>query len=204
MPKQQLFAVEKLSAAEQALMHRMLDQDASPRTISRALRERTGKLISQSAITRHAAYYWGQQQKMQQARQRTDTLIEQARQQGYKISELLRAAVLEAFTKTKRSGPLQKISPLQLESAERKRRELALKEEQVQFTGRRVKVFEQRWELNRKQAQATLQKLDRKAKLGEPLTTADARRIREIYEIYDEWQPDPDQTATEEANGTSQ
>lgn len=204
MPKQQQFDVEKLSEAAQALMHQMLDQQASPKTIARALRERTGKFISQSAITRHAAHYRGQQEKRQQARQRTTDLIERVRQQGYEISALLRAAVLEAFTKTKRDGPLQKISPLQLESAERKRRELALKEEQVQLTGRRVKVFEQRWEINRRKAQAELKKLDRKAKLGESLTAGDVRRMREIYEIYDEWQPDPDQTAADETYGNSQ
>ena len=204
MPKQQQFDVEKLSEAAQALMHQMLDQQASPKSIARALRERTGKHVSASAITRHAAYYWGQQQKRQQARQRTDALIERARQQGHEISALLRAAVLEAFTQTRRNGPLKKISPLQLESAERKRRELALKEEQVQFTERRVKVFEQRWELNRRKAQAEFKKLDRKAKLGKSLTSGDVRRMREIYEIYDEWQPDPDQTAADETYGNSQ
>ncbi len=204
MPKQQQFAVEKLSEAAQALMHQMLDQQASPKSIARALRERTGKHVSASAITRHAAHYREQQQKRQQARQRTADLIERVRQQGYEISALLRAAVLEAFTKTKRDGPLKKISPLQLESAERKRRELALKEEQVRFTGRRVKVFEQRLELYRKKAKADIKKLDRKAKLGESLTADDVRRIREIYGIYDEWQPDADQTAADETNGNSQ
>ena len=123
--------------------------------------------------------------------------------QGHEISSLLRAALLEAFKKTKREGPFEKIAPLQLESAERSRRELALKEERLLLTGRRVKVFEQRWALNRKQAQAALRKLDRKAKRGQPLTADEARRIREIYEIYDEWQPNPDQTATDEDNGTS-
>ncbi len=204
MPKQQQFAVEKLSEAAQALMHQILDQQASPKSIARALRERTGKHISSAAITRYAADYWEQQQKRQQARQRTDALIERARQQGYEISALLRAAVLEAFTQTRRNGPLKKISPLQLESAERKRRELALKEEQVWLTGRRVKVFEQGWELKRKKAQADFKKLDRKAKLGESLTAGDVRRIREIYEIYDEWQPEPDETATDETYGNSQ
>ena len=93
--------------------------------------------------------------------------------QGHEISSLLRAALLEAFKKTKREGPFENIAPLQLESAERSRRELALKEERLLLTGRRVKVFEQRWELNRKQAQAALRKLDRKAKRGQP---PDSRR----------------------------
>ena len=203
MPKQQQFVLDKLSASEEALIHRMFDQDASPRTISRALRKRTGKHISQSAVTHIVSRYWIKQQKQRDARQQTEDLIEKARKQGHEISGLLRAAVLEAFTKTKRKGPFHEIGPLKLESADRKRRELTLKEEQVQFTGRRVKVFEQRWELNRKQAQAALRKLDRKAKLGKPLTAAEARRIREIYEIYDEWQPNPDPASMDETNGTS-
>ncbi len=203
MPKQQQFPLLKLTASEEKLIYKMFDEDASARTISRALRERSGKLISPSSITHIVGNHWGVRQKEREDRLKIEKLVREARLQGHEISSLLRAALLEAFKKTKRDGPFKKIAPLQLESAERSRRELALKEERLLLTGRRVKVVEQRWALNRKQAQAALRKLDRKAKRGQPLTADEARRIREIYEIYDEWQPNPDQTATDEDNGTS-
>ena len=206
MPVQSQFAVENLSEEAQALVRRMLDEKKSPSAITKAVRQNAGEGISIFAVTSYAASYWEQQKRRQQARQQTEELVRQAERQGSNISELLRAAFLEGFTESARNGALKKINPLQLEAAHRKRRELALKEKQArmaaeqkeqemelkkkqaQLTERRVKVFEERLKLDREKMQAALDKLDRKAQLGEPLTAEDVKRIREIYGLYDEGQ----------------
>lgn len=186
MAGQRQFNVEKLSGEAQALVHRMLDRRDSPYRIARAVRQRSGEQITRSSVRRYAARYRAGQQQREEGRRFTEVLTERLQQQGWKISELLRAAFQEAFTETRDSGKLEKTDPLDWEAAERKRQELALKERQVQVAERRAAVFEQRWRLDRQKAKAALQKLDRKAQLGESLSAEDVKRIREIYGLYEE------------------
>ena len=171
------FNVEKLSGEAQALVHRMLDQRATPPSIARAVREQTGEHIHRASIGRYAARYRAGQQQRKEARQRNSALVERVRERGCQISEMLRAAFQETYAEGALNGSLLRISPLQWEAAERKRQELALKERQLLLAERRAEVFEQRLELDREKAQAALEKLEQKAQAGESLTADDVRLL---------------------------
>ncbi|MCZ6751185.1 MAG: hypothetical protein O7E51_05060 [Acidobacteria bacterium] len=207
--------ITKLRPESQALLHRMLDQDAEINEIRRAVYRLSGERVSLPALGYYAAQYTNRQQQRQQARAQTDDFIRLAGKKGVKVSDLLRAALIDRLIGARRDGSLKKADLFKLEDAERRRREFELKRSQarqsakhkkreMELKERQARLDEQRFEIEREKAQADLVKLDRKAKLGESLTAGDVRRMREIYEIYDEWQPEPDQTATDEANGTSQ
>lgn len=183
------------------LLARLLDQGAGPSAITRAVRRQTGENPTIQCVTSYAAQYREAQTRRQEARQYTSVLLQEVERQGCEMSELLRAAFLEAFTELLKSGKAKDIRLLDWEAAERKRRELALKERHVEVAERRVKVFEERLRLDREKMQAALEKLDRKAEAGQPLSPEDVRRIREIYGLCDRWSETENGPAEEEDGG---
>ena len=180
------FAVLKLSEQAQVLIHRLLDSRKGPVLISRSVHKQTGEKISPSCILRYAQYYRMRKRIMQKGRKRTDELVELAAQNGDQIPEMLRAAFLESFTEASMNGAVRDMNPLTLETAERKRQELKIKERQMLLAERRVEVVEQRLQFDRDRRSAELKRLDEKAHKGQPLTPEDVRRIREIYGLADE------------------
>ena len=218
MPARFQFAVLKLSEQAQAVIRRLLDRGDGPIKIASAVRKKTGERVSRFSVSRYAELYRTRQRREQRARQFTDHLVHQAQQQGCEISEMLRASFFEAFTEAQTSGSLRDMNPLLLETAQRKRRELELKEEQarraseqkerefqikeqqVGLAKRRVEITEQRFQLDREKAEAVLKRLEHKASTGESLTPDDIRRIKEIYGIYDDAQPEKTGTDINDGN----
>ena len=114
-----------------------------------------------------------------------------------KVSELLRAALIETLVVASRKKQFTKPDLFKLDDAERKRREFELKQKQARQAARREKkelelkerqtrLAEQSFQIDREKAQAALKKLERKAEKGQSLSREDVRRIREIYGLYEE------------------
>ena len=185
MTKQPKYAVLRLNQEAQAIVHKMLDQHARPGVIAQAVAKATKEKITWQSIRHYRRHYGTLQRKGQEARKYTSKLVELAAEKGFNITELLRSAVLEAYDRAETAGDIKKMNFLHIEAAERKRHELALRRKQVNLAARRVTVFEERWKLDRRKAQAAIDKLDRKARRGESLSSADVRQIREIYGLYD-------------------
>ena len=204
MPNRPPSTVEKLSEEARVLVHQMLDQGAGPTAITKAVRQRTGEIPSASAVARYASSYSDRQKRRQEARNCTSLFVEQVRQQGGDIPELLRAAFLEAFTAIAENGKWQDIKLLDWDAAERKRRELRLKEKQTELAERRVKVSEQRLKLIRDKAKSEIDKLERKAQAGKSLSPEDVRRIREIYGLYEETPHPTEDSEPEPSDGNNE
>lgn len=196
--------IEKLRPASQALIHRMLDQDELPDEIARAVYRLSGERVSRPALTYYASCYAQRNQEHQQARAETDDFIRMAGKQGVKVPDLLRAVLIERLMLARRKKQLTKTDLFKLDDAERKRREFELKQKQSRLAGkqkkreldlkeRQAQLAEQRFALDREKAQATVDRLERKAAAGESLTPDDVRHIREIYGLYD----DPEATETQ-------
>ena len=188
--------IAKLSPEAQALIHRMLDQDADPWAIRRAVQRLSGERVMLQAIIHYASRYAERRQQGQQARTKTDDFIRLAGKDHLKISELLRAVLIENLVVTRRKKQFTKADLFKLDDAERKRREFELKQKQARQSARRAtkalelkerqtQLAEQRLQLDREKIQALLEKLHGKARAGEPLTAEDVKRIREIYGLYD-------------------
>ena len=96
-------------------------------------------------------------------------------------NELIRAALQLAILKAYESGELAMLHPLLLEAADRKRRELAIKEETLALARRRLEVFEQSTRLRDKRVLRELDLLEGKHQTGQELTAEDLHRIRAIY-----------------------
>ena len=178
--------IAKLSPEAQALIHRMLDQDADPWAIRRAVQRLSGERVMLQAIIHYASRYAERRQQGQQARTKTDDFIRLAGKDHLKISELLRAVLIENLVVTRRKKQFTKADLFKLDDAERKRREFELKQKQaLELKERQTQLAEQRLQLDREKIQALLEKLHGKARAGEPLTAEDVKRIREIYGLYD-------------------
>jgi hypothetical protein len=189
MADQNQSAVKKLSERAQILIHQMLDRSASASSIVRTIARTTHEKISPEDIVRYAKHYAATVQAEDNARHLTTHLVGEIIRQGDEVSEMLRAAIQEAIKRARKTGALDKMDPLRLEAADRHRQELDLRKKQLSLAERRVKVSEDRWKLDRKKGQATLRKLDRKAKAGQSLTAQEMERVREIYGLYDHATP---------------
>ena len=205
--------IEELREESQALIHRMLDQGTMPDEVRRAVYRLSGERVSLWTLTQYARRYAERRKDHGAARLKTDDFIRLAGKRGVKISDLLRAALIEGLLQARRNGQLRKTDVLKLEEAERKRREFELKQTQARRSARHKKreldlkerqaqLAEQRLQDDREKAQATIEKLERKAHAGQSLTPEDIRRIREIYGLYDEWQAERDDIETNENNGS--
>jgi len=183
--------IEELSAEAQALIHRMLDQNELPDDVARAVFRLSGERVSRAAITYYAFRYAERRREHRTARAETDDFIRLAGKQGVKISELLRAAVIEKLILTRRNGKFNKTDLFKLDDAERRRRELELKQKQarqatkhkrreIELKERKMQLDEQRLKLGQ-----ALDRLEDKASSGE-LTQEDVRRFREMYGLYDD------------------
>ena len=189
--------VMKLSAEAQALVRRMLDLDETPDDIRRAVHRLTGEKVLLTALGYYAAHYTKSSQSQEEARTETDDFIRLAAKKGVKVSELQRAILVESLFATRREKQFTKADLFKLDDAERKRKELELKQKQERQAARRekkelemkerqVRLAEEKLELMREQMKPALEKLDRKAQKGERLSAEDVRRIREIYGLADE------------------
>ena len=174
-------SVEALSERARMLVARMLDEGAAPGTITQAVRKETHEQPTILAITNYARQYRAAQKHRSDARKCTGLLIEQIQRKGCEITDLLRAALMEAFTHIAESGKTHEINLLDWDKAERQRRELALKERMTNLAERRVLAIEKRLKLEAEKMNATLDKLDKKARQGRSLGPEDLKRIRDIY-----------------------
>ena len=197
MPTKVQSRVGSLSERAQGILHRLLDQQAVPEAIARVLYLQTRESVSPAAITRYASRYRQRQQEQRQVQQKMDGFIARATQEGITISDLLRAVLIEKFSEAQRDGTLPKKGLLDLEAAERRRGEFELKRKQAQLSAehrqreldlkeRQTKLAERRFQFDREKAQATLDRLSRKADAGRPLSRDDLRRIKEIYGLYED------------------
>lgn len=176
-----LTSVEAMSERARMLVARMLDEGAAPDSITRAVRKETNEHPTIQAVTNYARQYRAAQKHRSDARKCTSLLVEQIQKQGCEITDLLRAALMEAFTHIAENGKAQEIKLLDWDKAERQRRELALKERMTNLAERRVQAIEKRLKLETEKMNATLDKLDQKARQGRSLGPEDVRRIRAIY-----------------------
>src|ERR1017187_1806348 len=90
--------VEQLSERAQILIHQMLDRHEPAASIARTIYRTTQERISPEAISCHAKIYAATVQAKEDARQRTQHLVEEMIQNGAEVSDLLRAAFQESFT----------------------------------------------------------------------------------------------------------
>ena len=177
--------VTKLSERARILMNQMLDRHSPPDSIARTISRKTHEKISWAAIERHANVYASQEQAKASALQGANCLVAEIIRQGGDISDILRASFLEVFARAEATGALYEMNPMALEAAELRRRELELHKKQVSLAERRVKVSERKFKFDREKGRAALQKLERKARCGESLSTDDVEQIRKIYGLYD-------------------
>src|SRR3990172_9399041 len=131
--------VGKLSPEAQALIHRMLDQDEEMWAIRRAVQRLSGERVMLQAISRYASGYAERRKQGQQARTETDDFIRLAGKKGVKISDLLRAVLIENLVVARRKKGFTKAGLFKLDDAERKRREFELKQRQARKSARREK-----------------------------------------------------------------
>lgn len=188
--------ITKLQPESQALLHRMLDQGNPPASIARAIRAQTGERVSVPAITRYATRYHKRRQKQQQLRQRLDGFLALVQKDGILVSDLLRAVLIERLSTAEEDGTAAELDLLKLEEAERKRGEFELKQRQahslnryreweMELKERKHTLAEKQFQLQRERAHASFQELERTAQAGQPLSSDDLRRIREIYGLED-------------------
>ncbi|OFW08657.1 MAG: hypothetical protein A3H27_18565 [Acidobacteria bacterium RIFCSPLOWO2_02_FULL_59_13] len=207
--------VGKLSPEAQALIHRMLDQDEEMWAIRRAVQRLSGERVMLQAISRYASGYAERRKQGQQARTETDDFIRLAGKKGVKVSELLRATLIETLVVARRKKEFTKADLFKLDDAERKRREFELKQRQARKSARRemkelelkerqMQMAEQRLQLIRDKAQAEIEKLDHKVRAGELLSPDDLRRIDEIFGLYDDTPQPTDDPEPEPSDGTDE
>ena len=207
--------ITKLRPESQALIHRMLDQGAEHNEIRRAVYRLSGERVSLYALSYYAAHYTQRSQKRQEARTQTDDFIRLIGKHGVKISDLLRALVVEKLLLARSKKLLSKTDLFKLDDAERKRREFELKQKQSRASTRHKKreldlkerqthLDEQRWNLDHKKAQATLDQLDRKAQAGKSLSPEDVRRIREIFGLYEDTSQQIEDSEPEPSDGSNE
>ncbi len=184
--------VTKLSEEAQTLVRRMLDTDAMPNEIRRAVHRLTGERVMLTAISYFAAHYTKSSVNQKQARTQTDDFIRLAAKKGVTVSELQRAILVESLFRARRRKQFTKADLYKLEDAERKRREFELKQKrerqaakrerkELEMKEREVRLAEEKLRLVRKRMKPAIEKLDRKAQAGQSLTAAEVQRIREIY-----------------------
>jgi hypothetical protein len=185
MAQQKQLVFADLSERAKILAEQMLDRHYLPASIARSIARTTHETISAAEIDKFAKHYADTTQAAENARQRTDYLVNKITQAGDDIPEILRSAFHECMARAKKTKALYKINPLNFEAAERHRIELELRKKQVALAERRVKVFEERLHLDRKKARSAIRKLQQKASRGESITPKEVQRIRELYGIYD-------------------
>ena len=192
--------VRKLSEEAQALVRRMLDMDEMPNEIRRAVYRLTGEKVMLTAISYFAEHYTKSSENQQEARAQTDDFIRLAAKRGVKVSELQRAILVESLFRARWKKQFTKADLYKLDDAERKRRELELKQKRERQAARREKkemeikeremrVAEEKLRLVREKMKPAIEKLDRKAQAGQSLTAEDVQRIREIYGLAAEENP---------------
>lgn len=207
--------VRNLGEQSHSVLHRMLDQGETPAAISRAIRAQTGERVTPAALTRYASLYRQRQQKQQQLRERMDGFLARVQKDGIRVSDLLRAVLIERLSTADEDGTAAELDLLKLEEAERKRGEFELKQRQAHFLNlyrerdmelkeHKHDLAERQFQLQRETARANFQELERKAQAGESLSPDDLRRIREIYGLSDDGQQQTDDVETEHTHGTSE
>ena len=188
--------VTKLSEDAQALVRRMLDMDELPNDIRRAVYRLTGERVTATAIQHLVARHTKSSTRQKRARAQTDDFIRLAAKRGVKVSELQRAILVESLFTARKKKQFTKTDLYKLDDAERKRRELELKQsrerqaarrgkKELEMREREVRLAEAKLRLMRKKMKPAIEKLNRKAQAGQSLTTAEVRRIREIYGLAD-------------------
>ena len=189
--------VRKLSEEAQALVCRMLDQGELPNEIRRAVERLTGEKVMLHALSVFAEHYTRKSEDHKKARKDTDTFVRLAGKKGVKVSELIRAILVETLVVTRRKKQFTKADVFKLDDAERKRRELELKlkqerkaarreKKELEMKERQVRLAEEKLQLVREQMGEAIKKLDRKTQRGELVSTEDVRRIREIFGLGDD------------------
>jgi len=194
--------IAALSERGQMVLHQALDQGREAKAIARMVWLNTRESVSEQAITHYASVYRRRRQAAQEAQEKLDRLLAQARADGIEISDLLRSVLKEKLTTGTTKNPwLREVDVLKLEAAERQRSSLDLRREQLHIVReqrereialkeRGVALQEERFREEREQqkekARAQIENLERKAAAGKRLTTEDMRDIRAIYGIYDE------------------
>jgi len=157
-----------LNDETRALIMRKLDDGASPQQIQSAALIQLRRLLPlpliESLSRRH-----GEKNQVQQAARATLATLD--------VSELLRAALLQVLAAANDSGEITGTHFLLLDAAERRRRELALKERLVAVAEGRLQISREDYEWRKK----TLAELESKSGQGQPLSVEDLNRIREIY-----------------------
>lgn len=103
--------------------------------------------------------------------------------------DLIRAAFQQALLRAYESGDLANLHPLLLEAADRKRRELLLKEQTLALARERTNAYVQNLEARLNLMQYDLNKLS-KPDAGKELTADDIRRIRAIHGLDNDPSPD--------------
>ena len=131
--------VTKLPEEAQALVCRMLDQDADLNEIRRAVQRLTGERVMLTALSYFAEHYTSRNQDHKEARTQTDNFVRLAGKKGVKVSELMRAILVETLLVARREKQFTKADLFKLDDAERKRREFELKQKQERKAARHEK-----------------------------------------------------------------
>jgi len=189
--------VQKMSEEAQALVHRMLDMGELPNEIRRGVERLTGEKVLLAELSRYAKEYGSKRDDHKEARKQTDKFVHLAGKKGVKVSELIRAVLVETLVMARRKKQFTKADVFKLDDAERKRRELELKlkqerqaarreKKELEMKERQVRLAEEKLELVREQMKPAIETLDRKAQTGELVKVEDVRRIREIFGLGDD------------------
>ena len=182
------FAVDDLSEAARAIVRHGIEQRRRESAIIADVKAQTGERISTSSFNRYASWYRVQLRRREAARESTEVAVETAEKLGMKMTEGIRAELLQSLTEAAMEGPegqpskLKGTSPYLLGCLALKFMESARKDKEL---AQRIEEHE----LNKRKAEALEAKqkaIDEKVKKAvapenKELTEDEKRRIRSIY-----------------------
>lgn len=174
-------SLDDLPELARVRLHQMLDRHEPHAAIARQLSKLSGKKISRFAVRRFAANYSAVQADEATARAETKQIAKAISKTGDQVSDLLTASLRESLTLAKAEGRLRRANPFLLEQAERRRRELTLRERTVALAERRVDVIENRFRLDKAKASELMHQLEGMSRRGEPITAEQMQRLRAVY-----------------------
>jgi len=179
-------SLDALGDLARARLHQSLDRHESASVIARQLSQLTGKIISRFAVRRYATNYLAVASDEAKARTETKQITQAVAASGDAVSDLLAASLRESLALAKSEGRLRRLNPLLLEQADRRRRELAIKERAITLAERRVDVIESRFKIDKGKADKLIADLELKSRRGESVTAEQIKQIREIYGVYEQ------------------
>jgi len=181
------FAVDDLSEEARRIARDGLERNYREQAIIAKIERVTEEKIATSSFNRYAAWYRGEMRRRALVLERTEVAVETAVKMGAQMTEGVRAELLQTFYELSQEGELKKTSPfllvklaLNYAEAERKDKELALKEQQLELDRRKLEQLIGRQERMKKAAEGVKEIMEGAA--GD-LTPEKLAKLKEFYGV---------------------